>query len=206
EVPAGLCGWWFDSDGWRLKPVRPTAAEQLRIRGGDQAPLTLVQIRIQLSIFPLQRGLRSHMSSIKCFGPNVQLILPRLLREAFENFRGRLELTQREQDDASRRQKDIRSYMDECFHIQRDFLTGSYKRWTKTKPLKDVDIFCVLGEDERPYRDKPPSVLLGRVEGKLVEKYGRDCVKCQRRSVSVEFGVAGEDERILSFDVVPAYD
>ena len=30
--------------------------------------------------------------------------------------------------------------MDECFHIDRDFLTGSYKRWTKTKPLKDVDI------------------------------------------------------------------
>jgi hypothetical protein len=128
------------------------------------------------------------------------------VKEAFQKFRSRLELTEREQNDASRRQKDIRGYMDECFHIQRDFLTGSYKRWTKTKPLKDVDIFFVLGEDERPYRDKPPSVLLGRVEGKLVEKYGRDCVKCQRRSVSVEFGVAGEDERVLSFDVVPAYD
>ena len=128
------------------------------------------------------------------------------VKEAFQKFRSRLELTDREQADASRRQKDIRGYMDECFHIQRDFLTGSYKRWTKTKPLKDVDIFFVLGEDERPYRAKHPSVLLGRVEGKLVEKYGRDCVKCQRRSVSVEFGVAGEDERVLSFDVVPAYD
>src|SRR6266581_486439 len=99
--------------------------------------------------------------------------------EAFRKFRSNLELTEKEQDDASRRQKDIRAFMDECFHIDRDFLTGSYRRWTKTKPLKDVDIFCVLGEDERHYRAKHPSALLGAVEGKLVEKFGRDCVKCQ---------------------------
>ena len=53
---------------------------------------------------------------------------------------------------------------------------------------------------------KHPSKLLGAVEGKLVEKYGRDCVQCQRRSVSVSFDVAGQEERVLSFDVVPAYD
>ena len=46
--------------------------------------------------------------------------------EAFQKFRSRLELTEREQSDASRRQKEIRGYMDECFHIDRDFLTGSY--------------------------------------------------------------------------------
>lgn len=128
------------------------------------------------------------------------------VREAFQKFRSRLELTQREQDDASRRQKDIRSYMDECFDIDRDFLTGSYKRWTKTKPLKDVDIFCVLGEDEKHYRSKPPSELLGAVEKKLKEKYGDDCVRRQRRSVSVEFDVAGQEDRVMSFDVVPAFD
>jgi len=41
--------------------------------------LTLVQVRTQLSISLLQRGLRNHTLSLKCFGPNVQLILPRLL-------------------------------------------------------------------------------------------------------------------------------
>lgn len=128
------------------------------------------------------------------------------VKEAFQKFRSRLELTDREQNDASTRQKEIRGYMDECFHIDRDFLTGSYKRWTKTKPLKDVDIFCVLGEDERHYRSKHPSVLLGAVESKLVDKYGRDSVKCQRRSVSVDFNVAGQEERVMSFDVVPAFD
>jgi hypothetical protein len=128
------------------------------------------------------------------------------VKEAFQKFRSRLELTEKEQNDASRRQKEIRSYMDECFHIQRDFLTGSYKRWTKTKPLKDVDIFCVLGADENHYRSKPPSAVLGAVEAKLVEKYGRDKVKCQRRSVSVEFDVAGQEDKVMSFDVVPAFD
>lgn len=126
--------------------------------------------------------------------------------EAFRKFRSNLELTQKEQDDASRRQRNIRAFMDESFHIERDFLTGSYKRWTKTKPLKDVDIFCVLGEDERKYRSQVPGVLLGEVDKKLAEKYGRTNVTVQRRSVSVNFGVAGQEDRVISFDVVPAFD
>ena len=68
--------------------------------------------------------------------------------EAFKKFRGRLELTKQEQDDASRRQNEIRDYLKTKFDIERDFLTGSYRRWTKTKPLKDVDIFCVLGKKD----------------------------------------------------------
>ena len=52
----------------------PAAAEQLRIRGGDQAPLTLVQVRAQLAVFLPQWGLRSHTFSLKCFGGNVQLL------------------------------------------------------------------------------------------------------------------------------------
>jgi tRNA nucleotidyltransferase (CCA-adding enzyme) len=75
--------------------------------------------------------------------------------EAFRKFRGRLELLKKEQDDASRRQKEIRALMDDFFKIADDFLTGSYRRWTKTKPLKDVDIFCVFNDSERAkYRDK----------------------------------------------------
>lgn len=132
------------------------------------------------------------------------------VKDAFAKFLSRLELTDKEQDDASRRQNEIRGYMDEQFHVDHDFLTGSYKRWTKCKPLKDVDIFCVLGEDERHYRNKHPSVLLGAVEKQLVEKYGRDKVSKQRRSVSVQFGVKPNDDedtggKVMSFDVVPAF-
>ena len=132
------------------------------------------------------------------------------VREAFTKFRSRLELNDREQADASRRQKEIRGYMDTKFDVADNFLTGSYKRWTKTKPLKDVDIFCVLGEKERHYRDKPPAELLKAVEDVMADKYGRNNVNGQRRSVTVRFGVTlneeeQTDDKVMSFDVVPAF-
>jgi hypothetical protein len=132
------------------------------------------------------------------------------VQDAFKKFRSRLELNDKEQQDASKRQIEIRELMGESFDIETDFLTGSYRRWTKTKPLKDVDIFCVLGATERHYREKQPSVLLAEVEKVLVKKYGEDFVFGQRRSVSVSFGIK-EDEngetnnQVMSFDVVPAF-
>lgn len=130
--------------------------------------------------------------------------------EAFTKFRSRLELNDKEQADASRRQREIRAHMDAAFDVEHDFLTGSYARYTKTKPLKDVDIFCVLGEKERHYRNKPPAELLGAVERALAKQYGSSCVKSQRRSVSVDFGVKPDAEektnyQVVSFDVVPAF-
>lgn len=129
------------------------------------------------------------------------------VREAFEKFRSRLELTEKEQKDASSRQIEMREVMNGAFAIADDFLTGSYKRWTKTKPLKDVDIFCVLDEKERAkYRTgQLPSVVLAATERVLANKYGQASVVRQRRSVSVRFKVSGDEERIMSFDVVPAF-
>src|ERR1700685_292836 len=108
--------------------------------------------------------------------------------EAFDKFRGKISTpTEKESNDASRRQKEIRSVMAREFHVQRDFLSGSYARWTKTKPLKDVDIFCVLKPAEDHYRSKPPSVVLTDFHAALAEKYG-DCAKKQNRSINVDFG------------------
>lgn len=131
------------------------------------------------------------------------------VQEAFKKFKSKLELTKGEQSDASRRQLEIRELMDNSFDIETDFLTGSYARWTKTKPLKDVDIFCVLGEEEQHYRREAPSQLLIAIVDVLAKKYDRSNVTMQRRSVTVNFGVVelnGEtNEQVMSFDVVPAF-
>jgi len=42
----------------------------------------------------------------------------------------------------------VRDCIREGFDLKTDFLSGSYMRHTKTKPLKDVDIMFVLGSKE----------------------------------------------------------
>lgn len=130
--------------------------------------------------------------------------------QAFRKFKNRLELNDKEQANASKRQQEVRSYLDTHFAIDKSFLTGSYARWTKTKPLKDVDIFFVLGSDERHYRDKSAHVVIDDFHDRLVEKYGAASVRKQGRSVNVVFGVPVDqddntDYRILSVDAVPAF-
>lgn len=130
--------------------------------------------------------------------------------EAFRKFKSRLELNDREQKNASSRQQEVREYLDTKFQIARSFLTGSYARHTKTKPLKDIDIFFVLKESERSYREKAPSIIINDFYKALVDKYGDKAVRKQGRSVNVNFGVVVDaedktDYRILSVDAVPAF-
>jgi hypothetical protein len=130
--------------------------------------------------------------------------------EAFEIYRQRLELSETEANDAIRRHKDVRECIRSSFDIERDFLTGSYARHTKTKPLKDVDIFFCLGEQDRHWRSKPPHEVLNAFEKCLAEKYGADSVEPGRRCVTVEFDkrnpTADEEGKVLSNDAVPAYE
>ena len=130
--------------------------------------------------------------------------------EAFEEFRRRLELSETERKDAIRRHSDVRNCIPAEFDIDRDFLTGSYARHTKTKPLKDIDIFFCLGENDRHWRDKPPREVLSAFENCLAKKYGSDNVEPGRRCVTVEFekrNPTGDEEgKVLSNDAVPAYE
>jgi len=130
--------------------------------------------------------------------------------EAFRKFKSRLELKEKEQKNASDRHTEVREYIRTKFAIDRDFLTGSYKRHTKTKPLKDIDIFFEMKEAERHYRDKAAGVVLDAYKAALVAKYGEKAVRRQTRSVNVDFGVDVKEEdktdyKILSVDVVPAF-
>ena len=130
--------------------------------------------------------------------------------EAFRKFKHRLELNEREQKNASDRHAEVRDYIRTKFAIDRDFLTGSYARYTKTKPLKDIDIFFVMKESEKHYREKEGGVVLDDYKKALIDKYGAKAVRRQSRSVNVDFGVIVDaedntDYKILSVDVVPAF-
>jgi hypothetical protein len=130
--------------------------------------------------------------------------------EAFRKFKSRLELNEREQKNASDRQQEVRKYLDTKFGIERSFLTGSYARHTKTKPLKDIDIFFELKESEKDYHSKAPTVVIDDFHGALAIEYGKNAVRKQSRSVNVDFGVVidaddNTDYRIVSVDVVPAF-
>jgi tRNA nucleotidyltransferase (CCA-adding enzyme) len=132
------------------------------------------------------------------------------VEEAFEKFRQRLELSPTERQDAIRRHNDVRECIRAAFEVERDFLTGSYARHTKTKPLKDVDIFFCLRGKDASWRDKPPAEVLNAFEKCLVRKYGADEVQPGRRCVAVEFDkrnpTVDEEGKVLSNDVVPAYE
>lgn len=129
--------------------------------------------------------------------------------DAFATFKSRLELTKTEQDDASRRQKDVRATVQAFFDVDHDFLTGSYGRHTKTKPLKDIDIFVALGSKEADRRKAHPRAMLDDLEKCLVDAYGRDQVVRDRRCVTVWFEKRSqtqhEDGKVVSLDVVPAF-
>ncbi|WNV74349.1 CBASS oligonucleotide cyclase [Geodermatophilus sp. DSM 44513] len=129
------------------------------------------------------------------------------VNEAFTKFRSRLEATQGEETNASRRQQRIRAHLDASdLAISRDFLSGSYRRETKTKPLRDVDIFVVL--EDRTYLSKHPRRVLDVVHGVLEPHYpGR--THTDRLAVRIDFGAQVVDDttdEVMSFDVVPAFD
>ncbi|WP_119304440.1 CBASS oligonucleotide cyclase [Dongia deserti] len=130
--------------------------------------------------------------------------------EAFRKFKSRLELNDKEQANASARHNEVRDYLGTKFGIERSFLTGSYKRHTKTKPLKDIDIFFVLKESESHYRSKAPATVIDDFAKALVAKYGDKAVRKQSRSVNIDFGIVADaedntDYRVISIDAVPAF-
>ncbi len=69
--------------------------------------------------------------------------------DAFANLKHNLEITQTEQDTAVRRHHSIRDYIKSEWDLEDDFLTGSYRRDTKTKKLKDIDILRDRWPDAR---------------------------------------------------------
>ncbi|MDQ3405648.1 MAG: hypothetical protein M3548_20025 [Actinomycetota bacterium] len=66
---------------------------------------------------------------------------------AFALLKTNLEITDTESNQAKTRHALIRNHIRNHWDVAADFLTGSYDRHTKTKKLKDVDIFVVIDPD-----------------------------------------------------------
>lgn len=131
------------------------------------------------------------------------------LEDAFAKFLRRLELKPAEQADVTARHTRVRELVKAGIGVERDILSGSYKRRTKTKPLKDVDIFFILRASEAGWLDRHAQDLLSEIKGLLTPAYGESSVSLGRRSVKVNFGVPTSaeqtDEKVMSIDVVPAF-
>lgn len=122
--------------------------------------------------------------------------------DAFTNCKSALETTTTEDKFASRKHKDIREHVEASWELDDHFLTGSYRRQTKTKKLKDVDMFVVLeaGGEQAGMRKQHPSVVLTELEKILNERYAD--VTVDGFACTVKFGA---DDEVASFDVVPAF-
>ena len=129
--------------------------------------------------------------------------------EAFDKFRKRLELSETEERDAAKRHAEVRDCIRGGFDVKTDFLSGSYKRHTKTKPLKDVDVLFVLGEKEKWRRDKPPVEMLQAFEQSRHVQIG-EIGKVQGGFISLEtlpkdcFQVLVEGRRAANNNYMPA--
>ncbi|MEU9018589.1 CBASS oligonucleotide cyclase [Actinomadura sp. NPDC048394] len=130
--------------------------------------------------------------------------------DAFYKFRTNLQTTKTENDSASRRQTKIRQQVEAAgtLKVLDTFLTGAYRRETKTKPLRDVDIMIVI--DDTAYLKLHPREILLAIRAILAPLYGEARVTCDRFAVRVDFGIkivddVSENSEVVSFDVVPAF-
>jgi len=123
--------------------------------------------------------------------------------DAFANLKHNLEITPTEQDTAKRRHERIRDFVKTRWGLEDDFLTGSYRRDTKTKKLKDIDIFIVLDRKgaQRGYRAQPPIEVLNALLDLLREQWP----EAHRDGMAIVIPY-GSDDDVMSIDVVPAFD
>lgn len=122
--------------------------------------------------------------------------------DAFTKLKHNLEITQTEQNLAKARHEAIRDFVKSHWDLADNFLTGSYRRDTKTKKLKDTDIFVVLDADgsQAGFRDQAPIQVINALETLLRQKW----TGAARDGMAVVIPY-GPDDEVMSIDVVPAF-
>ena len=123
--------------------------------------------------------------------------------DAFEKMRKAGEITKGEQTLAQRRHHRIRDTLASEWDIDRSFLTGSYDRHTKIKPLEDVDIFAVIDPDgeQGHFRQHPPNRIISELVDCLDGKF--NTVEADGMAVRISMS---DDDGEATFEIVPAFD
>lgn len=122
--------------------------------------------------------------------------------EAFEKMRRAAEITTTEQTLAQNRHRRIRARLEAAWDVDHTFLTGSYDRHTKIKPLEDVDIFAVIKPDgaQGHFRNEPPDRIVTALVTELDGKFKH--VEPSGMAVCISMS---DDDGQASFELVPAY-
>jgi SMODS domain-containing protein len=123
--------------------------------------------------------------------------------EAFLQFKSNLELPDKQFEKASAAQQKIRTDLAKYLTIENSFLSGSYARYTKIDPLKDIDIIIVRNTSRVPLSTGGgigPSEALNQVAAAVSAAYPNAAITYQSRSINVQIpGVS------FGFDLVPAW-
>jgi hypothetical protein len=125
--------------------------------------------------------------------------------EAFLEFKTELELPDREQSKASTTQQKLRGEISKYLYVPNSFLTGSYSRYTKISPLKDIDVFLVRNDRRTGLATYgngiSPSAALDEVVAAVRMAYPLSAmIEKQNRSVNVEINGTP-----FGFDLTPAW-
>lgn len=122
--------------------------------------------------------------------------------QAFEKMREAGEVTKTEQLLAQNRHRRIRDKLEAAWDINRTFLTGSYDRHTKIKPLEDVDIFAVVEPDgaQGHYRDEAPDRIVTALATELDGMFKH----VEPSGMAVRISISDDDGQ-ASFELAPAF-
>jgi hypothetical protein len=122
--------------------------------------------------------------------------------QAFDKMREGGEITTTEQTLAQNRHRRIREKLEAAWDVDRTFLTGSYDRHTKIKPLEDVDIFAVIKSDgaQGHFRDEPPDRIVTALVTELDDKFKH----VEPSGMAVRISMSDDDGQ-ASFELVPAF-
>lgn len=121
--------------------------------------------------------------------------------DAFTRLKSNLEISPSEAEEASRRHNLIREHIEKSWSLKDHFLTGSYDRHTKTKKLKDVDIFVVVDPegDQSDLRDGTGRSAVQALRDVLATRWSD--LECDDYVVTINY--AGED--VASYEVAPVF-